>query len=82
MEIIVLGTGCPKCKTLEEATRKAIEELGVNANVTKEEDIVKIMNYGVMRTPALVIDGKVIVSGRAPNIGELKEIIAKNSELK
>ena len=82
MEIIVLGTGCPKCKTLEEATRKAVEELGVNANVTKEEDIVKIMNYGVMRTPALVIDGKVVISGRVPNVGELKEIISKNSESK
>ncbi len=82
MEIIVLGTGCPKCKTLEEATRKAVEELGVSANVTKEEDIVKIMNYGVMRTPALVVNGKVVVSGRVPNIGELKEVISKNSEPK
>ncbi|MDD2195614.1 MAG: thioredoxin family protein [Bacteroidales bacterium] len=82
MEIIVLGTGCPKCKTLEEATRKAVEELGVSANVTKEEDIVKIMNYGVMRTPALVIDGKVVISGRVPNVGELKEVISKNSKPK
>ena len=82
MDIKVLGTGCPKCKTLEEATRKAVEELGVSANVTKEEDIVKIMNYGVMRTPALVVNGKVVVSGRVPNIGELKEVISKNSKPK
>ena len=79
MEIKVLGTGCPKCKTLEEATRKAVAELGVSANIVKEEDIVKIMNSGVMRTPALVIDGKVVLSGRVPNMEELKEIITKNS---
>ncbi|MDD4385712.1 MAG: thioredoxin family protein [Bacteroidales bacterium] len=79
MEIKVLGTGCPKCKTLVEATRKAVAELGVNANIVKEEDIVKIMNSGVMRTPALVIDGKVVLYGRVPNMEELKEIITKNS---
>lgn len=79
MEIKVLGTGCPKCKTLEEATRKAVDELGVNANISKEQDIAKIVNYGVMRTPALVIDDKVVLSGRVPSIGELKEIITKNS---
>ncbi|HOP05194.1 MAG TPA: thioredoxin family protein [Tenuifilaceae bacterium] len=79
MEIKVLGTGCPKCKTLEQVTLKAVEELGVNANVSKVEDIVKIMNYGVMRTPALVIDEKVVLSGRIPTMDELKEIISKNS---
>ncbi|MFP4557798.1 MAG: thioredoxin family protein [Bacteroidales bacterium] len=78
MEIKVLGPGCPKCKTLEEATRKAVEELGVDANVSKIDDIVQIMNYGVMRTPALVIDEKVIFSGKVPNANELKEIITKN----
>ena len=78
MEIKILGTGCPKCKTLEEATRKVVAELGNDAIVSKEDDIVKIMNYGVVRTPALVIDGKVVLSGRAPNVEELKEIISKN----
>ncbi|PKP39194.1 MAG: thioredoxin family protein [Bacteroidetes bacterium HGW-Bacteroidetes-15] len=78
MEIKVLGTGCPKCKTLEQATRNAISELGINANVSKVEDIVDIMNYGVMRTPALVIDEKVIFSGKVPSMNELKEIISKN----
>jgi small redox-active disulfide protein 2 len=78
MEIKVLGPGCPKCKTLEQATRKAVEELGVNANVTKEEDIVAIMGYGVMRTPGLVIDEKVIFSGKVPSVSELKEIISKS----
>jgi small redox-active disulfide protein 2 len=78
MEIKVLGPGCPKCKTLEQATRKAVEELGVTANVTKEEDIVAIMGYGVMRTPGLVIDEKVIFSGKVPSVSELKDIISKS----
>lgn len=78
MEIKVLGTGCPKCKTLEQATRNAVSELGIDANISKVEDIVDIMNYGVMRTPALVIDEKVIFSGRVPSASELKELISKN----
>ncbi len=78
MTIKVLGTGCPKCKTLERATREAIAELGVDASVEKVEDIVKIMGYGIMHTPALVIDEKVVVSGRVPTIGEIKDFITKN----
>lgn len=78
MEIKVLGPGCPKCKTLELATRTAVQELGINANVTKVEDIVAIMGYGVMRTPGLVIDEKVIFSGKVASVNELKEIITKN----
>ena len=75
MEIKVLGTGCPKCKSLEKATRDAVTELGINAKIEKEEDIMKIMQYGIMHTPALVIDGKVVVSGRLPNEKELKSIL-------
>ena len=60
MEIKVLGTGCPKCKTLEKHTRDAVNELGLDANVSKVEDIMDIMNFGVMTTPALVVDGKVV----------------------
>lgn len=75
MEIKVLGTGCPKCKSLEKATREAVAELGINAQIEKEEDIMKIMEYGVMHTPALVIDGKVVASGRLPNEKELKSIL-------
>ncbi len=77
MNIKVLGTGCPKCKTLEKTTLQAISELGINANLEKVEDIVQIMNYGVMRTPAMVIDDKVIFSGRVPSVEEVKEIISK-----
>ena len=78
MELKVLGTGCPKCKTLEKATRDAVAELGIQAEVSKVEDIVKIMGYGVMQTPALVIDEKVVIKGRIPSVSEIKEMILKN----
>ncbi len=52
MEIKILGTGCPKCKTLEEITRKVVKENGIVANITKVEDIVEIMKYNIMTTPA------------------------------
>lgn len=77
MEIKILGTGCSKCKTLEQATREAVKELGIDANIEKEEDIMKIMEYGVMNTPALVIDGKVVTSGRVPNEKDLKSLLTK-----
>jgi small redox-active disulfide protein 2 len=77
MNIIVLGTGCAKCKTLEQLTRKVVTDLKLNAEVTKEEDIQKIMSYGIMRTPGLVVNGKVIISGRIPSENELKELLTK-----
>ena len=78
MEIKVLGTGCAKCKSLEKLTNEAVAELGISATVEKVEDILKIMQFGVMSTPALVIDKKVMFSGRLPSAEELKEIILKN----
>ena len=78
MEIIILGTGCPKCKTLEKLARDTVQELGIAASVSKEEDIVKIINYGIMHTPGLVINGKVVLSGRVPTSKEIKEIIINN----
>ncbi|MGD9977682.1 MAG: thioredoxin family protein [Bacteroidales bacterium] len=78
MEIKVLGTGCPRCKALEQVTRQAVQDLGVNANVSKVEDIEGIVNFGVMRTPALVINDRVVLSGRVPDAKELKDIITKN----
>jgi small redox-active disulfide protein 2 len=77
MEIKVLGTGCPKCKALEKATRDAVAESGIEATVTKVDDIVDILNFGVMTTPALVIDGKVVVKGKVPSVAEIKSLIAK-----
>jgi len=78
VEIKILGPGCQKCKTLEKITREVVNEIGIPAEISKEEDIVKIMSYGIMNTPGLVINGKVIFSGRVPSSKELKEIIAKN----
>ena len=78
MEIKVLGTGWTKCKSLEKLTSEVIAETGVAATIEKVEDIFKIMQFGVMSTPALVIDKKVVLSGRLPSAAELKEIILKN----
>lgn len=77
MEIKVLGTGCSKCKTLEKLTNQAIEELNISADVIKVEDIMEIMEFGVMTTPALVVNGKVMVKGKLPSIKEIKEILTK-----
>ena len=78
MEIKILGTGCPRCKTLEKIVINAVAELDIAADVSKVEDIVKIMGYGIMHTPGLVINGKVVLSGRLPSNEELKELIIKN----
>ena len=73
MRIEILGTGCPKCKKLEENARKAVQESGKKAEIVKVTDIGKIVEYGVMSTPALVVDGKVKSSGRIPEAGEIKK---------
>ena len=78
MEIKILGTGCSNCKTLEKGVNIAVAEMEIEANVEKIEDIQKIMAYGIMRTPGLVINEKVVLSGRVPSVTELKEIIAKH----
>lgn len=78
MEIKVLGTGCPKCKRLESSVISALEELNIQANVGKVDDIMKIMEYGIMHTPGLVINEKVVLSGRLPSSGELKQLITEN----
>lgn len=75
MEIKVLGTGCAKCQMLENATREVVEQNGIDATVTKVEDIMEIMKYGVMATPALVVDEKVVVRGRVPSKEEILRFI-------
>ncbi len=75
MKIQVLGTGCAKCKSLEKAVREVVAQNGIDAEVTKVEDIMEIMKFNVMTTPALVIDGKVVVKGRVPSNDELKQIL-------
>lgn len=74
MEIKILGTGCSKCKALEKATREAVASSGIEATVTKVEDIMEIMKF-TMSTPALVVDGKVVVKGRVPSQTELVQIL-------
>jgi small redox-active disulfide protein 2 len=71
MEIQVLGTGCPKCKKLFDEAMKAVGQAGVAANVTKVEDIQKITEAGVMKTPALIVDGVIKCSGRVPPASEI-----------
>jgi small redox-active disulfide protein 2 len=77
MEIKILGPGCPKCKTLEKLTREVVVQNGLDATVTKVEDIVEIMKYGVMTTPALVVNGKVEIKGRVPSAEEIKQVLTK-----
>jgi len=77
MNIKILGTGCPKCKTLEKLTREVVEQNGIEATITKVEDIMEIMKYGIMSTPALVVDEKVEIKGRVPSIDEIKKILTK-----
>lgn len=79
MEIKILGTGCPKCKTLYEITNKVIKETGIEANVTKVEDIVEIMKYNIMVTPAMIINDKVVAKGRIPSAEEIKKFLTDNN---
>ena len=80
MKIKILGPGCPNCKTLDKITREVVEKNGINATITKVEDIMEIMKYGVMSTPALVIDEKVVVKGRVPSSDEIKQLLIKVKE--
>lgn len=75
MKIEILGTGCKKCKKLEENAREAVNEAKVEATVEKVEDMKSIMDYGVMSTPGLVIDGKVVSSGKVLKPDEIKKLL-------
>lgn len=77
MEIKILGSGCSKCKTLEKLTREVVDQNGIDASISKVEDIMEIMKYGVMATPALVVNGKVMIKGRVPSSEEIKEALTK-----
>ncbi|HOO72861.1 MAG TPA: thioredoxin family protein [Spirochaetota bacterium] len=77
MKLEILGTGCAKCAKLEEVSRKAADELGLDYELEKVKDINKIMDYGVMITPALVVDGEVKIAGRVPSVEDIKKLISK-----
>ena len=75
MQIKILGAGCANCKKLEENTRTAVQELGIDAEIQKIEDIAQIMGYGVLSTPGLVVDGEVKASGRLLSVDEIKAVL-------
>ncbi|SHJ75833.1 thioredoxin family protein [Paramaledivibacter caminithermalis] len=77
MIIKVLGSGCANCKKLEENAREAVNELGIDATIEKVEDFKEIMKYGVMKTPALVVDEKVVIMGRVAKADEIKKHLNK-----
>ena len=78
MIIKILGAGCDKCDKAHNNALKAIEELGADVKVERIEDLVTMMKYGVMSTPGIVIDKKVVMVGRIPEVKEFKEIIESN----
>lgn len=71
----ILGTGCPKCNKLFEQVKEAAESLGIEYEMEKVKDIQDIMNFGVMITPALAVDGEVVVSGKVPSVEDIKDLI-------
>ena len=79
MQIKILGSGCANCKTLFRRTEDALKDLNIQAEVIKVEDIQAIMSYGIMSTPGLVIDEKVVSQGRVPSVEALKGVITRSS---
>ena len=75
MDIKVLGTGCAKCRAVEKTVREVVVELGLDARVEEVKDMARILEYKVMMTPGLVIDGKVVSSGRVPSKSDVKRMI-------
>ncbi|MEG1930398.1 MAG: thioredoxin family protein [Anaerovorax sp.] len=80
MIIKVLGTGCTNCKKLEQNTKDAVKALGIHATVEKVEDFKDIASYGVMQTPALVIDGEVKIIGKVAKVDEIKALLTNRSK--
>lgn len=81
MEIKILGKGCSKCQRLEELTREVVAKNGIQAAITKVEDIQEIMNYHIMATPALVVNEKVEIKGRVPSASEILEVLQKHQHV-
>ena len=75
MKIKILGTGCPKCKETEKNIKKVVEKLGIKVSIEKVEDIEKIIEYGVLSTPAVVVDGKIVISGKVPSEQDIVDIL-------
>jgi small redox-active disulfide protein 2 len=79
MQVKILGTGCANCVNLEKNTRVALATLGLDAEVVKVTDVGEIASYGIMRTPGLVLDEQVLVSGRVPRADEIAKLISTHS---
>ena len=77
MKIQILGTGCPKCKKLTELSDQAAKELELEYEIEKVTEIPKILEFGVMSTPALAVDGKVLMAGQLPSYEKVKELLLK-----
>ncbi len=78
MKIQILGPGCYNCRLLTEKTEKALQELGLDYAIEKVEDLASIMAFGVMATPALVVDGEVKLSAFVPHVSKIKELLASS----
>lgn len=76
-KVEVLGPGCPRCQELMKRTEQAARELGLECQVEKVSDITKITTYGVMMTPALVVDGEVVLVGKVPDSEDIKKLLTK-----
>ena len=75
MKLQILGTGCTKCNALTQATEQAAKALGLPYELEKITDLKQIMSFGVMMTPALVVDGKVKISGKVPSVDDIKKLL-------
>ncbi len=75
MQILVIGPGCSRCKTLAQLTEQAVKELGVPAEINKVTDLKQIMALGVMMTPALAVNGHLKLAGRVPTLDEIKKLL-------
>lgn len=80
MQILVIGPGCAKCKTLAQFTEQAVKELGVTAEINKVTDLKQIMALGVMMTPALAVNGTIKVSGKVPSVTALKKLLSQTTK--
>lgn len=78
-QILILGTGCVRCETLYEGTLEAVSDLGMDAEVAKVEDVSEIVRRGILATPALVVDDRLVLAGRVPSRGRLREILAEEN---
>ena len=78
MKIQVLGTGCAKCRTLAENARKAVDEMGIDAEVEKIEDIKEIMKFKILMTPGIALDGEVKAAGRVLSVEDIKKLLEKH----